>query len=78
MTAGPAQARDTPRRTPSPQQIDGLLVIDAENGRARYDCFRPGCPQRREGPVVYRAAIPGFIAEVKSEHLARHHQGEMP
>jgi hypothetical protein len=76
VTASTARARDTPGRAPIPQQIDGLLVIDTENGRARYDCFRPDCPQPREGPVVYRAAIPGFIAAVKSEHLARHHQGE--
>lgn len=76
MTTAPARARDTPGRTPIPQQIDGLLVVDMDNVRARYDCFRPGCLQRREGPV-YGIAIPEFAAAVKTEHLARHHHGDI-
>ncbi|MGW0942939.1 hypothetical protein ACWD4O_10355 [Streptomyces sp. NPDC002623] len=75
MTAPTARARDTPGRTPAPRQVNGVLIIDADNGRARYACFRPGCPQRHEGPV-YGAAIPDFALAVKTEHLARHHQGE--
>lgn len=75
MTATTVRARDTPGCQPVPPQVVGVLIIDADNGRARYDCFRPGCPQRREGPV-YGVAIPEFAASVKTEHLARHHQGE--
>jgi hypothetical protein len=76
LTSPAVRARDTPGRTATPEVV-GVLVIDAENGRARYDCHRPGCQKRREGPV-YRAAIPEFAATVKAVHLARHHQGEQP
>ncbi|WP_020141166.1 hypothetical protein [Streptomyces sp. 351MFTsu5.1] len=73
MTAGLARARDTPGRAPSPQPFDGLLVADTENVRARYECYRPGCPQRREGPVFGSAAVQAFVAEIKSQHLAAYH-----
>jgi hypothetical protein len=76
MTATTTRARDTPGRTVTPR-VFGVLVIDADNGRARYDCFRPGCPRRREGPV-YGLAIPEFAIAIKTEHLARYHQGEQP
>lgn len=72
MTGATVRARDTPGRTASPQQIVGLLITDLDNGRARYDCYRPGCPKRREGPV-YGAAIPEFAASIKAAHLAKHH-----
>ncbi|MEU5077069.1 hypothetical protein AB0G76_36800 [Streptomyces asoensis] len=75
MSGPTARARDTPGRTPAPRQVDGVLIIDADRGRARYDCFRPGCRHICEGPV-YGAAIPEFAVTVKTEHLARHHQGE--
>ncbi|MEW2161414.1 hypothetical protein AB0912_00155 [Streptomyces sp. NPDC007084] len=76
MTSSAVQARDTPGRTAAPEVV-GLLVIDADHGRARYDCHRPNCLQRREGPV-YGAAIPDWSKTVKAEHLARYHQGEQP
>lgn len=76
MSTSAVRARDTPGRMAEPQVV-GVLVIDAENGRARYDCHRPGCPQRREGPV-YGAAIPEWTKTVRAEHLARYHQGEQP
>lgn len=76
MTSPAVRARDTPGRAATPEVV-GVLVIDAENGRARYDCHRPGCPQRREGPV-YGAAIPEWTKTVRAEHLARYHQGEQP
>lgn len=77
MTTSAVGARDAPGRTAAPRPVLGLLVIDAENRRARYDCHRPGCPQRREGPV-YGDAIPDFARAIKTEHLARHHYGEKP
>jgi hypothetical protein len=73
VTTSTARARDTPARTPIPQQLDGLLVIDTDNVRARYECYRPGCPQRREGPVVGSAAVQAFVAEIKGQHLAAYH-----
>lgn len=76
LTSSAVQARDTPGRTAA-LEVVGRLVIDADNGRARYDCHRPGCPQRREGPV-YGAAIPAWTQTVRAEHLARFHQGEQP
>lgn len=76
MTRPAVRARDTTGRTATPEVV-GLLVIDADNGRARYDCHRPGCPQRREGPV-YGLAIPEFATTIKAVHLARYHQGEQP
>ncbi|MVO87900.1 hypothetical protein GPA10_24865 [Streptomyces sp. p1417] len=66
------RARDTPGPTAAPQQIDGLLVVDFDNRRARYDCYRTGCPQRREGPV-HDGGIPEFVRTIKTEHLARYH-----
>ena len=75
VTASTARARDTPGRAPILQKLDGLLVVDTENVRARYECYRPGCPQRREGPA-YGGAVPEFVRAIKTEHLARHHNGE--
>jgi hypothetical protein len=75
VTAATVRARDTPGRTATPQQIDGLLIVDLEGKRARYECYRPGCPQRREGPV-HGAVVSEFVRAIKTEHLARHHNGE--
>ncbi|MCP8711244.1 hypothetical protein [Streptomyces sp. AC04842] len=72
MTAPAAQARDTPGRAAAPQQVAGLLVVDAENVRARYECYRPGCPQRREGPV-FGPAVQAFVTEIKGQHMAAYH-----
>lgn len=77
MTGSTVQARDTPGRAPAPQGIDALLTVDMEGRRARYDCYRPGCTQRCEGPV-YGVEIPDFARAIKTEHLARHHYGETP
>lgn len=77
MTPTSARARDTPGRAPIPQQLDGLLIVDLEKRRARYECYRTGCPQRREGPA-FGDAVPEFVRAIKTEHLARHHYGEQP
>lgn len=77
MTGSAAQARDVPGHTAAPQGIDALLIVDMENRRARYECYRPGCPQRREGPA-YGDGVPEFARAIKTEHLARHHYGEKP
>lgn len=76
MTSSAVRARDTPGGTAAPQQIAGLLVIDAHNVRARYECYRPGCPQPREEPIK-PSAIRAFIDGIKARHLSQHH-GEQP
>ncbi|MER5600526.1 hypothetical protein [Streptomyces sp. NPDC002265] len=75
MTSPAAPARDTPGGTAAPLGIDALLIVDMDNCRARYECYRPGCPQRREGPV-FGDGVPEFARAIKTEHLARHHYGE--
>ncbi|MDQ1037235.1 hypothetical protein QFZ75_003651 [Streptomyces sp. V3I8] len=77
MTSPAVRARDTPDRT-VPQQIDGLLIVDTDKVRARYECYRPDCPQRREGPAFGPDAVLEFVRAIKTEHLARHHYGEKP
>lgn len=70
MTA--ERARDAPGRSPASQQMDGLLVIDAHNVRARYECYRPGCPRPREEPIR-ASTITAFIAGIKARHLSQYH-----
>lgn len=76
MTSPAVRARDTPDRAATSPTVLGVLIIDAENRRARYDCYRPGCPQPREFPPG--GFIPAFARAIKTEHLARHHSGEQP
>ncbi|RPK85098.1 hypothetical protein [Streptomyces sp. ADI98-10] len=61
-----AAAQDTLGR-PAPG-INGLLVIDAENIRARYDCYL--C-RTTEGPVHGPDQVAAFVADVKTAHNAR-------
>jgi hypothetical protein len=77
LTSTAVRARDTPGHTASAQHIEGLLIVDLDNRRARYECYRPDCPQRREGPT-YGDGVPDFVRAIKTEHLARHHYGEQP
>lgn len=72
MTATTVRARDTPGRTATPQQIDGLLVIDTVEVRARYECYRPGCQRPLEEPIK-PSAIGAFIDGIKTRHLAQYH-----
>lgn len=76
MTA--ERARDAPGRSPRPQQVVGLLTVDLEGKRARYECFRPGCSQRREGPITAAQhgvdELRAFIAGIKHVHVAAFHK----
>ncbi|MFE9765087.1 hypothetical protein ACFYPC_11230 [Streptomyces sp. NPDC005808] len=56
----------------TPVGIDGELTVDLENRRARYDCYRPDCPQRREGPV-HGVVVPEFVRAIKTQHLTQFH-----
>lgn len=71
------------------QQVAGELTVDMDGRRARYECLRPGCPQRREGPVHATDRDPGggrlgtdglrvWIDGIKTAHLAQHHHGSTP
>lgn len=72
MTSPAVRARDTPGRTAAPQQIDGLLIVDTEKVRARYECYRPGCPKPREEPIR-PSAIKPFIDGIKARHMGQYH-----
>jgi hypothetical protein len=74
VTALAAKARETQGRTPAPQTIAGLLVIDAKNLRARYECYRHGCPKPLEEPIK-PSAIRAFIDGIKARHLSQYHGG---
>lgn len=76
MTISAVRARDTPGRAAEPQVV-GVLIIDADNGRARYDCYRPGCPDPLEGPV-HGIAIAEWSKTVRDRHVAQYHPGEQP
>lgn len=69
--AGGAQQAGTPSR-PAPTGIDGVLTVDLVKIRARYDCFRPGCPQPVERPAR-GDSVKHFVAGIKTQHLATHH-----
>jgi hypothetical protein len=56
----------------TPLAIVGELTVDMDNRRARYDCFRADCAQRREGPVR-GDVVPEFIRGIKTQHLAQFH-----
>jgi hypothetical protein len=72
LTGSAVRARDTPGRTASAQQIAGLLVINAQNHRAHYECYRPGCQKPREEPIK-PSAIRAFIDGIKTRHLSQYH-----
>lgn len=52
--------------------IVGALFVDLEGVRARYECLRPGCPRRVEGPG-YGDNVKPFIDDIKTQHLAQFH-----
>ncbi|MGW0865773.1 hypothetical protein [Streptomyces sp. NPDC002611] len=84
MTAVAARSRDTPGRAAAPQPFEGALFVDLDGQRARYECLRPGCPHRLEGPVystdrdatgerIGVAGLKAFIDSVRHRHLAEQH-----
>lgn len=69
---------------PGRYPFDGVLFVDMEGERAKYECLRPNCPHRLEGPVSSadrdsegrrRGAgwVTYFVDNVKSKHLAQYH-----
>lgn len=80
------RARDTPKKTPR-APFDGVLFVDMEGVRAKYECLRPTCPHRLEGPVhstdpstddakrrpIGAEGVTAFIDGIKAQHLAQHH-----
>ncbi|MFJ1653665.1 hypothetical protein ACIOC2_20205 [Streptomyces sp. NPDC088337] len=72
MSSTAVRARDTPGRTAARQQVNGLLVVDIENSRAHYECYRPGCPKPREEPIR-PSAIRAFMDGIKARHLGQYH-----
>jgi len=86
MTA--EHARDAPGRAHNSQPFKGALFVDLDGQRARYECLRPGCPHRLEGPVCSSDRVKGedgkpaprgpggvatFVAQVKAYHLSKYH-----
>lgn len=57
--------------------FDSVLFVDLEGQRARYECLRPDCPQRRVGPVTAVRdgldTVRAFIADIRSQHPAQYH-----
>ncbi|QXE36180.1 hypothetical protein KQY30_19980 [Streptomyces sp. GMY02] len=77
----------TPGRPAGGGRIEGALFVDLDGQRARYECLRPGCPHRREGPVfstdldedgepIGVGGVKAFIDGIKTQHLTQHHHGE--
>lgn len=88
MTTATTGARTHTGRPPQLQRVEGALFVDLDGRRARYECYRPGCPHPKEGPVraidkdpsdqtgKRRIGIDGlasFIGSVKDRHLNTHH-----
>ena len=57
-------------RTAAPH-ITAELHVDLDGVRARYECLRPGCTQRMEGPVYGAAAVQAFVVSIRTDHLTR-------
>ncbi|GAB2732561.1 hypothetical protein [Streptomyces bullii] len=83
MTSTATGARRGAGRPPQPH-VEGALFVDLDGQRARYECLRPGCPHRLEGPVystdrradgepIGIGGLKGFIDGIKTQHLAQHH-----
>jgi hypothetical protein len=83
LTSTATGARPLAGRPPQ-QRIEGALFVDLDGQRARYECLRPGCPHRLEGPVystdrradgepIGVGGLKAFIDGIKTQHLAQHH-----
>ncbi|MFE9937364.1 hypothetical protein [Streptomyces hirsutus] len=88
MTAPAARARATPGRAAALPPFEGALTVDLDGQRAKYECLRPGCPHRLEGPVCASdrvkgedgkpaprgpAGVAAFVDNVKAYHLSKYH-----
>ncbi len=76
-----------PRARDTPPPFDGVLFVDMEGVRAKYECLRPRCPHRLEGPIhstdpnpgdvkgqqIGSAGVKTFIDGIKAQHLAQYH-----
>ncbi|MEU6098419.1 hypothetical protein [Streptomyces sp. NPDC047079] len=49
----------------------GALFVDMDNVRARYECVRPGCTHRLEGPVYGADEVKSFVDNIRTVHRAR-------
>jgi hypothetical protein len=89
-TAKPTTGHPGSASTPPP--FDGALRVDLEGQRAWYECLRPACPHRIEGPVCSTDRVRGpngdlvrggplrvaaFVEHVKDYHLTQYHPGEI-
>ncbi|MCI3930199.1 hypothetical protein [Streptomyces sp. AN091965] len=77
--------------TEPPVKVVGRLVVDLGEGRedrtrwqrliysrqprAFYECFRPGCTRRIEGPVSGPEEVKAFVATARAEHVNLLHGG---
>lgn len=66
-----AAAASAPGRPAAPHHIAAALFVDLEGVRARYECLRPGCTHRVEGPVYGAADVKAFVDSVRTTHLSR-------
>lgn len=66
------------------QQLDGVVTVDLEGERAKYECHRPDCPHPIEGPVCStdtderrqrrgRAWVASFVERARDYHVSQYH-----
>ncbi|MFH8797084.1 hypothetical protein [Streptomyces sp. NPDC017941] len=66
------------------QRTVGVLTVDMEGERAKYECLRPGCPHPLEGPVCStdtdknrkrrgRAWVASFVERARDYHVSQYH-----
>lgn len=51
--------------------LAAVLYVDLDGVRARYECLRPGCTNRQEGPVHGAEDVRAFVATIRNDHPAR-------
>lgn len=51
--------------------IAANLIVDLDGVRARYECYRPGCAQPKEGPAFGVEDVTAFVAVIRNDHRAR-------
>jgi len=88
LTATAARPGVSRARAAAPEPFEGALFVDLDGQRARYECLRPGCPHRLEGPVCASDRVKGedgnpaprgpggvaaFVDGIKAYHLSKYH-----